>query len=107
MTQWEPDRAFDLWHDRAALHFLVAAEDRIAYVARLRRALKSGGHAIIGTFAIDGPERCSSLPVMRYDEAGLRELLGGGFLLVDARRHEHSTPWVATQRFQFCTFRRA
>jgi hypothetical protein len=61
---------------------------------------------IIGTFAPDGPERCSGLVVSRYDAAGLAATLGCGFELIDTRRHEHSTPSGAAQRFQFSTFRR-
>jgi SAM-dependent methyltransferase len=107
VTTWNPARTYDIWHDRAAFHFLTEREDRAAYVARLKQAIKPGGHVIIGTFALDGPERCSGLPVMRYDAAGLAAELGEGFELIDARRHEHSTPWGAIQRFQFCVFRRS
>jgi SAM-dependent methyltransferase len=106
VTIWEPSRTYDIWHDRAAFHFLNDPKDQAAYVARLRRALRPGGHAIIGTFALDGPERCSGLPVSRYDANSLAATLGGGFELIDTRRHEHTTPWGATQKFQFSTFRR-
>lgn len=106
VTAWEPDEIYDVWHDRAALHFLTAAEDQAAYATRVRKALRIGGRAIIGTFAPDGPEKCSGLPVVRHDAGSLAALLGPGFVLVDARRHEHRTPWGATQRFQFSTFRR-
>lgn len=104
-TTWEPSRTYDVWHDRAAFHFLTRAADQAAYAERLRRALKRGGHAIIGTFAPDGPETCSGLPVARHDAASLGKVLGAGFVLVDARRREHVTPGGATQRFQFSTFR--
>lgn len=106
VTRWEPSRSYDVWHDRAAFHFLTEHADQAAYVVRLRRALRPGGHAIIGTFAPDGPERCSGLLVSRYDSASLAATLGRGFELIDARRHEHVTPWGATQKFQFSTFRR-
>jgi trans-aconitate methyltransferase len=106
VTIWEPSRTYDIWHDRAAFHFLTEREDQAAYIARLRRAVRPGGHAIIGTFAPDGPERCSGLLVSRYDAAALAATLGRGFELIDARRHEHVTPWGATQKFQFSTFRR-
>lgn len=106
VTAWEPPRRYDLWHDRAAFHFLVEESERQAYVARLMQALKPGGHAIIATFAPDGPERCSGLPVMRYDAASLSEILGSAFALIDARQHAHTTPWRAEQNFQFSTFRR-
>jgi 2-polyprenyl-3-methyl-5-hydroxy-6-metoxy-1,4-benzoquinol methylase len=106
VTQWQPQRYYDVWHDRAAFHFLTDANDRMAYVARLTRALQPGAHAVIGTFAADGPERCSGLPVVRYDAERLAETLGGAFALVAARRQDHSTPWGSTQRFQFSVFKR-
>ena len=107
VTTWEPAKTYDLWHDRAAFHFLTDQADQSAYVDRLKRALKRGGCVIIGTFALDGPERCSGLPIMRHDAASLSAMLGTDFKLIDTRRHEHTTPWGAVQRFQFSTFRRA
>jgi SAM-dependent methyltransferase len=107
VTKWHPAQSFVIWHDRAAFHFLTADEDRAAYVERLRKAVKPGGHVIIGTFALDGPERCSGLPIVRYDAAGLGKEFGDGFELLHSRRHEHATPWAAIQRFQFSVFRRA
>ena len=106
VTTWEPSRTYDVWHDRAAFHFLTDPKDQAAYMTRLRRALRPGGHAIIGTFALDGPERCSGLVVSRHDAGSLAATLGGGFELIDSRRHEHITPWGTPQRFQFSTFRR-
>jgi SAM-dependent methyltransferase len=105
-THWNPPRQYDLWHDRAAFHFLTDANDRAAYVERLTRALASGGHAIIATFALDGPERCSGLPVVRHDAAMLTATLGNGFTLVDTREEDHPTPMGTTQRFQYSVFRR-
>jgi len=105
-TAWSPSRRYDVWHDRAAFHFLVDPADAAAYVERVRQALKPGGAAIIATFAPDGPERCSGLPVARHDEASLRAVLGPGFELIDWRRHEHRTPSGASQQFQFSMFRR-
>jgi SAM-dependent methyltransferase len=103
---WKPVQGYDLWHDRAAFHFLTDAADRTAYVECLREALRPGGHAIIATFALDGPERCSGLPVVRYDAASLGNVLGNAFSLVETRRHDHHTPMGSTQRFQFSVFRR-
>jgi len=106
VTTWEPSQTYDLWHDRAAFHFLTDPPDQSAYAQRLKRAVKPDGFVIIGTFAPDGPERCSGLPIVRHDAAALTAMLGHGFELIDARRHEHTTPWGAVQRFQFATFRR-
>ncbi|MBX9459468.1 MAG: class I SAM-dependent methyltransferase [Rhizobium sp.] len=106
-TRWQPARQYDIWHDRAAFHFLTAPEDQQAYVERLRGGLRIGGHAIIGTFAVDGPEKCSGLPVSRHSAETLAAILGPGFERLDTRRHEHATPWGSIQKFQFSTFRRS
>jgi SAM-dependent methyltransferase len=106
VVKWKPLQSYDLWHDRAAFHFLTDETDRAAYAACLREALRPGGHAIIATFALDGPERCSGLPVVRYDAASLGKVLGDAFSLLETRRHDHHTPMGSTQRFQFSLFRR-
>lgn len=105
-TTWEPCQEYDVWHDRAAFHFLTEEKDRAAYVARIRHALKVGGHAIIATFALEGPEKCSGLPVVRYDAASLGQTLGPEFKLGHTLRHEHATPCGSRQVFQFSVFRR-
>jgi SAM-dependent methyltransferase len=104
---WRPRQRYDVWHDRAAFHFLTDATDQAAYAACLREALRPGGHAIIATFALDGPERCSGLPVVRYDAASLGNVLGDVFSLIETKRHDHRTPTGNTQRFQFSVFRRS
>ena len=106
VTAWRPPHPFDIWHDRAAFHFLVDAKDRQAYIDRLSSGVKAGGHAIIATFAPDGPEKCSGLPVQRYDPEGLGKAVGGGFELVEHLAHHHVTPWGAAQSFQFSVLRR-
>jgi SAM-dependent methyltransferase len=105
-TIWQPARQYDIWHDRAAFHFLTDTADRAAYIERLTRGLKAGGHAIIATFALDGPEKCSGLPVARYDGTSLARTLGAAFRLLQTQRHEHATPWDSRQIFQFSVFRR-
>jgi trans-aconitate methyltransferase len=107
VTKWDPTGTYDLWHDRAAFHFLTEAGDRVAYLSRLKMAIKPGGYVIIATFAPDGPERCSGLPVVRYDAESLSETLGDEFVLLKTQRHLHPTPWGSEQRFQFSLFRRA
>jgi hypothetical protein len=106
VTKWELPHAFDLWHDRAAFHFLVDAPDRGAYLDRLISGVKAGGHAIIATFALDGPEKCSGLPVQRYDPAGLSATVGDAFELIAHQPHRHVTPWGAVQSFQFSVLRK-
>jgi SAM-dependent methyltransferase len=105
-TTWTPKGPYDLWHDRAAFHFLTEPADRDAYIDRLRSALAPGGQVIIGTFALDGPEKCSGLPVQRYDAAHLADILGPTFELADNFAEAHRTPWGSIQHFQFSRFRR-
>ena len=105
-TTWQPVKSYDIWHDRAAFHFLTDPHDRAAYVERLRSAVAAGGHVIIATFAPDGPEKCSGLPVQRHDSASLSAELGPEFELVETRSDIHGTPWQSTQAFQFSRFRR-
>lgn len=103
---WQPSGRFDVWHDRAAFHFLTKASDQDAYLRVMDRALVPGGHAIIGTFAPDGPTSCSGLPVARYDAALLSQRLGSAYRLVRSLSHEHRTPWGNVQRFHFGLFRK-
>ena len=102
---WESAQAYDVWHDRATFHFLVEPSDRVAYLSRLTRFLRPGGHAIIATFAPDGPERCSGLPIVRYDADSLSRTLGSAFVVLTSQRHTHLTPWGAGQQFQLSVFR--
>jgi SAM-dependent methyltransferase len=97
-------KPMDIWHDRAVFHFLTTPGQRAGYLARLRETLKPMGSAIIATFAPDGPERCSGLPVVRYSPETLSAELGEGFTLVEAARHVHVTPWGTEQPFQYSRF---
>ncbi len=104
VTRFTPDETYDLWHDRAVFHFLTDPEDRAAYVRALEQAVGGSGHVIVGTFALDGPERCSGLEIVRYDAASLALALGPSLRLVEERRHEHRTPGGKTQAFTFARF---
>ncbi len=101
-----PASAYALWHDRAVLHFLREPAQQQAYVHQLRRCLAPGGHALIATFDLDGPVRCSGLDVVRYSPETLAALLGPGLARVAERREVHVTPGGATQHFQYSLYRR-
>jgi len=110
VTRWQPKRTYAVWHDRAVFHFLTDSEDRVAYARVMSDALGPGGTAIIATFADDGPETCSGLPVVRYTPEDLaREfdrLLPGNFETIESRRHMHITPKGNRQSFQYSVFRK-
>jgi hypothetical protein len=96
-----------VWHDRAVFHFLTAPGDRAAYRRLLTQSVSVGGHAVIGSFALDGPEKCSGLEVRRYDGPKLALELGPQFSLLKSESEIHVTPWGKQQSFQFSLFRRA
>jgi SAM-dependent methyltransferase len=99
LLEWQPPHAYGLWHDRAVFHFLVEPEQRERYKNVLRSTLSPGGLVILATFAPDGPERCSGLPVARYDAEGIVDVLGENFTCLCSRREDHLTPAGATQPF--------
>ena len=106
ILEWSPARTYDIWHDRAVFHFLMEERDRAIYRATLLKGLRKGGALIIGTFAEDGPETCSGLPVHRWSADALADELSPDFRRVESRRQEHSTPWDAIQLFTWARFER-
>jgi len=99
-------KPMDIWHDRAVFHFLIDPADRRRYLDHLLQTLKSGGSAIIATFAPDGPATCSGLPVTRYSPDSLLETIGTDFKLMESVAYAHQTPWGTSQAFQYCRFKR-
>lgn len=105
VTEWRPTRTFDLWHDRAVLHFLngVAID---AYRECAARAVHPGGHLIVGTFSPDGPEVCSGRSVTRYADTDLFELFADRFIPISSSGQVHRTPSGTGQSFTWVTLRR-
>ena len=99
LLSWSPARRYGLWHDRAVFHFLTDEDDQGVYLETMRSALLPGGSLVLATFAEDGPERCSGLPVSRYSVEHLRARLGSRFDLMVSRRELHTTPGGAVQPF--------
>jgi len=102
-----PEKHYSVWHDRAVFHFLGDVAVRRRYIEQVSRAVKPGGYVIIATFALDGPQQCSGLDVVRYDAASLMSELGGQFRLIDSTSETHITPWGSEQRFVYCCCRTA
>ena len=100
-----PAGHYGVWHDRAVFHFLTAPADRLAYVRQVRHAVRPGGFVLVATFADDGPERCSGLPVARYSGAALHAEFGDEFELIRSEREAHHTPEGAVQSFVYCLCR--
>jgi ubiquinone/menaquinone biosynthesis C-methylase UbiE len=101
-----PEVTYDVWHDRAAFHFLTDPHQRQAYVRAALRSIKPGGHVIVATFAEDGPMKCSGLPVQRYCAETLHEEFGEAFTLIRHVNEAHQTPFDTVQEFMYCYFQR-
>jgi SAM-dependent methyltransferase len=98
-------KSYYVWHDRAVFHFLTEA-DQEKYLNNLKKVLIPGGHLITGTFALEGPDSCSGLPVVRYDAKELSDKLGTEFVLLKQQKELHITPWGMEQMFLYCHFQR-
>ena len=97
----------DVWFDRAVFHFLTDPEDVAAYVLALRAGLRRGGYAVVSTYALDGPDTCSGLPVTRYDATSLIAALDArAWEVLRTERRQHVTPWDAVQPFTTVVLRR-
>ena len=106
VAEWQPQRRWQVWHDRAVFHFLTEPEAQDAYIVALKRGTATGSTVIMATFALNGPERCSGLPVQRYSPATLAKRLGADFALYAHGEESHATPFGTIQQFQYAAFRR-
>ncbi|WP_373545103.1 class I SAM-dependent methyltransferase [Chamaesiphon sp.] len=99
-----PSQQYNVWHDRAVFHFLTLPAQRAAYVRQVLDAVKPGGHVIIATFGLDGPEKCSGLEIVRYDSESLQAEFGERFQLLETGMELHKTPSDTTQQFLYCHY---
>jgi len=106
VRHWQSSHTFDVWHDRAVFHFMNSEDDVASYVQALQASMVSGGIAIIGTFAEDGPTQCSGLDVRRYSSDQLATVFSEEFSLIETESEEHVTPWGSIQHFTWVVLRR-
>lgn len=99
ITTWRADQVFDLWHDRAVLHFLTTALQQSAYREAMLQATHPGSTVVIGVFGPNGPPQCSGLDVVHFDETKIKQLLGPDFAIISQERREHTTPSGNAQEF--------
>lgn len=104
ITEFEPKEKYDLWHDRAAFHFLNTAEDVSSYGNVLKNGLTSEGKVVIGTFSENGPKKCSGIEITQYTPQRLSGALGNDFRMTSHQTKDHPTPFDTIQNFLFCTF---
>ena len=100
------ERTFDIWHDRAVFHFITNKKSVEKYISLCNEYIGEGGKLIIGTFAEDGPLKCSGLEIKRYSVENLKELFKENFEFIEGFKKLHSTPFGTQQSFTFCVFRK-
>ena len=100
------ERTFDIWHDRAVFHFITNKKSIEKYISLCNEYIGEGGKLIIGTFAEDGPLKCSGLEIKRYSVENLKELFKENFEFIEGFKKLHSTPFGTRQSFTFCVFRK-
>lgn len=105
ITAFNPERRYYFWHDRAAFHFLTREEEVNQYLAIAGKGIAPGGKIVIGTFAENGPEKCSGLPVQQYSESALTTLIKKWFEKIKCVQTDHVTPFNTIQHFIFCSFK--
>ena len=104
ITEFEPQTMYDIWHDRAAFHFLTTQEEIKKYVEIVKNAVSDT--LIIGTFSVNGPQKCSGLPIVQYNEDDLKTIFSESFELMKSFTEDHITPFSTVQHFIFCQFKK-
>ncbi len=104
ITQFKPTEQYDLWHDRAAFHFLTEPEQISNYVKLTEKAVK--GNFILGTFSEQGPKKCSGLDITQYSEEKMETTFQNAFQKLECKTEDHTTPFGTNQNFVFCSFRK-
>ncbi len=104
ILKFNPQETYDVWHDRAAFHFLTEPEQIQTYVELTKKVVD--GHMILGTFSENGPKKCSGLDIKQYNEEAM-EATFQNFEKIHCRTEDHKTPFNTTQNFIFCSFKKA
>jgi len=106
INNFNPTKKYDLWHDRAAFHFLKDSVEIDNYVKLVKSSLHNQGDLIIATFSENGPLKCSGLEVSRYSENSISDLFNDDFELIKSQKSIHKTPFRTSQEFLFSKFKK-
>ena len=104
ILNFEPTEVYDIWHDRAAFHFLTTVEEIENYKSIVEKAVQ--GYLVIGTFSENGPLKCSGLEISQYSEEKLTSTFKNNFEKIDSVLEDHETPFGTKQNFLFCSFKK-
>lgn len=105
-ANFKPNNTYDIWHDRAAFHFLIEQKDINTYKRTAENNITTNGYLIVGTFSTNGPTKCSGLDIMQYDETSLESAFHPKFIKQKSFKSTHNTPFNTSQEFTFCTFKK-
>ncbi|MBS1652196.1 MAG: class I SAM-dependent methyltransferase [Bacteroidetes bacterium] len=105
-AKFSPPEKYDLWHDRAAFHFLTDHSDLRSYAETAKNSLKENGILVIGTFSETGPKKCSGIDIKQYSQEALTKVFENGFNRLKCLNVDHPTPFKTTQNFTFCSFQK-
>ena len=106
INDFKPKHKYDLWHDRAAFHFLKDSLEIKNYIKLLKNSLNIDADLIMATFSDNGPLKCSGLEVSRYSKNSISNLLKNDFKLIKSEISIHKTPFNTTQEFLFTKFKK-
>lgn len=106
ITTFKPTEKYDLWHDRAAFHFLTSEQDISIYLNTAQQSIKSNGFLIVGAFSEEGPKKCSGIDIRQYSETSMTQCFENLFTKIKCNIVDHKTPFDTTQNFIFCSFKK-
>lgn len=106
VTNFSSENTFDVWHDRAAFHFLTTDDQVKKYMRNLTSSMKSGGYVVLATFSENGPDKCSGIQIRKYSAKDMQSLFEKDFEIVRLENIDHTTPSDSTQNFTLGLFRR-
>lgn len=104
VVDFKPETTYDVWHDRAAFHFLIAPEQIQKYIKITSKNVT--GYLVIGTFSKNGPLKCSGLEITQYSEEELKNKFKNNFTPLNCFTEDHITPFNTTQNFLFCSYKK-
>jgi hypothetical protein len=107
IVKFKPKEHYDVWHDRAAFHFLNTNTEIEDYIEIAKKNISNHGLLIVGTFSENGPLKCSGIEIKQYSQTQLSNAFVGPFKKLECFNVDHTTPFNTTQNFTFCSFRHA
>src|SRR3989338_6554455 len=93
LMEFKTNNRYDLWHDRAVLHFLTEEEEINRYVEKIKQLLKPNGYLIVSTFSLKGPKKCSGLDIKQHSKDSMKKIFSS-FEHIKSFEEEHLTPFL-------------